>query len=111
MHGARAMSPAAVRWAAVVEEMERSGLSARAFARRHGFNPSTLAWWRWRLRQAEPSSGSGFVELHVMPEPPADPAAPRVVALRLTSPGKPWVLEVPSDLDPRVLRDLVDALC
>ncbi|RME24431.1 MAG: hypothetical protein D6798_11245, partial [Deltaproteobacteria bacterium] len=40
---------AARRWSAIIDAVEASGLSQREFARRRGVNPSTLAWWRWRL--------------------------------------------------------------
>ncbi|MEL6185200.1 MAG: hypothetical protein AAFU79_11300 [Myxococcota bacterium] len=36
-------------WQQLVEEWQRSGLSANAFAARGQLNPSTLTWWKWRL--------------------------------------------------------------
>ncbi len=38
-------------WQLLVAEFERSGLSADAFGRRYELVPSTLKWWRWRLRR------------------------------------------------------------
>ncbi len=32
---------------------ERSGLSAKAFAVKHGVNAGTLSWWRSKLRREE----------------------------------------------------------
>ncbi|MBL8614695.1 MAG: transposase [Deltaproteobacteria bacterium] len=40
----------ATRWRAVVEAHAASGLTNRDFSRQHGVNPSSLAWWRSRLR-------------------------------------------------------------
>lgn len=37
-------------WERRVRRWERSGRSCRAFAAREGVSPSTLNWWRWRLR-------------------------------------------------------------
>ena len=37
-------------WAGRVERWERSGLSAEKFARREGYRPKQLYWWRWKLR-------------------------------------------------------------
>jgi len=37
-------------WEQLVREQEDSGLSIRAFAFERGVNPSTLSWWRWRVR-------------------------------------------------------------
>lgn len=38
-------------WAEQVERWQRSGVSAREFARKEGVNPKTLGYWRWRLEQ------------------------------------------------------------
>lgn len=32
-----------------MQQLRRSGLSAREFAAREGVNAQTLMWWRWRL--------------------------------------------------------------
>jgi hypothetical protein len=37
-------------WERVIGELERSGQSVQRFAGARGLNPSTLGWWRWRLR-------------------------------------------------------------
>ena len=50
-------------WAKRVAQLERSGLSAAAFAREMGLNPSTLKWWRAQLRRAAKPTALSFVEL------------------------------------------------
>lgn len=66
------MSPAAARWAHIVDRSHRSPLTLREFARREGVNPRTLAWWRWKLK-GRPEGDLRFVELEVVrPEPQSD---------------------------------------
>lgn len=56
----------------VLGELDRSGLSQRAFAARAGIPLSTLTWWRRRLRDGEsargPASGRGLVPVVIRPE-------------------------------------------
>jgi transposase-like protein len=40
-------------WIRRVERQRKSGQSVREFATRNGFKPSTLSYWKWRLRQDE----------------------------------------------------------
>jgi transposase len=35
-----------------VEQWRNSGLTARAFAERHGVSERSLGWWKWRLGSA-----------------------------------------------------------
>lgn len=37
-------------WERRLERWQRSGLTTREFAAREGLRPSTLAYWRWRLK-------------------------------------------------------------
>ncbi|WP_437990125.1 IS66 family insertion sequence element accessory protein TnpA [Sorangium sp. So ce145] len=37
-----------VEWAERVQRWEQSGLSAEKFARREGYKPKQLYWWRWK---------------------------------------------------------------
>lgn len=37
-------------WAEYVAELDGSALSIGKFAKWKGLNPSTLGWWRWKLR-------------------------------------------------------------
>ena len=48
-------------WAKRVERWQRSGLSAREFAARHGLNGRTLAYWGWRVRTTSPVGSSAVV--------------------------------------------------
>jgi transposase len=45
------------KWHAHVVAWKRSGQSGADYARRHGLNANTLAWWRWQLgrERSEPS--------------------------------------------------------
>jgi len=45
---------------------DRSGLSAAAFARRHGLHYTTFCGWRQRRSKASP----GFVQVELPPAPP-----------------------------------------
>ena len=56
-------SPAARRWEPIVQRARQSGTSIRSFARQHGINENTLAWWNWRL--GDDLGGSAFVEVTV----------------------------------------------
>ena len=89
--------PAAHRWEPIVRRARRSGLSMRAYAREHGLNGSTLAWWNWRIGAGldEPT----FVEVTVAhPEPR--------VRLQLG----PVVVDVDQHTDLALLRQVVEAL-
>ncbi|WP_433929457.1 IS66 family insertion sequence element accessory protein TnpB [Sorangium cellulosum] len=58
-------------WTERVERWERSGLSAEKFARREGYRPKQLYWWRWKLRadgpsQPSPTETPRFLPVHVV---------------------------------------------
>lgn len=42
-------------WAQRLARWRRSGLTAKEFATQEGLKASTLAYWRWRLKRAEPA--------------------------------------------------------
>ena len=42
-------------WAKRVERWVDSGLTAKEFAAEAGLNPSTLSYWKWRLRAKRPA--------------------------------------------------------
>ena len=90
-------TPAELRWEPIVRRARRSGVSIRAYAREHGINQSTLAWWNWRL--GDDLDDSAFVEVTV-----ADPRRP----LRLHV-GSVQV-EVDRDTDLALLRRVVEVL-
>src|SRR5690606_25643531 len=52
-----------LRWEPVVRRARQSGLPIRTYARQHGINPNTLAWWNWRL--SDDLAESAFVEVTV----------------------------------------------
>lgn len=39
------------KWRALIAAQEKSGLTARAFAESRGITPTTMYWWRSRLRR------------------------------------------------------------
>ena len=43
-------------WAKRVERWADSGLTAKEFAAEAGLNPSTLSYWKWRLRGKRPAT-------------------------------------------------------
>jgi hypothetical protein len=45
-------------WAERVARLKRSGLTVWQFAAKTGINPSSLAWWRWRLSKDPSAAGS-----------------------------------------------------
>lgn len=99
------METAAVRWTRVLQEAEASELTQAAFARSNGINPGTLAWWKWRLRQAPvstPSAQADFVEVVVSPPTPS---------LRVQVGDRPVHALVNHDTDMTLLRQVVEALC
>ena len=98
------LSPTGERWARMVSEFEHSGLTVAAFATRRGVNPSTLAWWRSRLRGRARQSAFVPVELPAVVERPA-PAL-----LRVALPARGLVVEVPPETDLAWLRSVVEAL-
>ena len=63
---------------AVLEAYEASGLSVAEFARRHGFGPQRLRWWKKR-REEQAGAALSFVPVHV--------AAPQSQATRRTEEG------------------------
>lgn len=101
------MSPTMMRWSALVAELESSGRTVRDFAESHGVNPSTLAWWRSRLRsmsrQTAPALTGEFVELTVQ--------APATPPVRICLVGRPVVVEAVEGTSIDLIRRVVEALC
>ena len=90
-------TPAELRWEPIVRRARRSGVPIRAYAREHGINENTLAWWNWRL--GDDLEEHAFVEVTM--------AEPRR-ALRLCV-GAVQV-EVDRATDLVLLRQVVEAL-
>ena len=89
-------TPAEQRWEPIVRKARRSGLPIREYAREHGINGSTLAWWNWRFGDA---LDDGFIEVTV-----TSPARPLRLQLG------PVQLEVDRETDLVLLRQVVEAL-
>lgn len=96
-----------VEWAERVERWERSGLSAEKFARREGYKPKQLYWWRWKLRADRPSHPSPsslteaprFLPVHVVTD--ASAVAPEPIEIALPN-GR--VVRVRPGFDPATLE-------
>jgi hypothetical protein len=87
--------------AALVQQWRASGLSALAFARRHGFAPQNLPRWAARLDTSSPAPASAaltFVRLETAPR-----------ALLVVEVGAARVRVEPG-FDPALLRAVVVAL-
>jgi len=99
------LTPTAQRWAKLVSAFERSDHTAAAFAAQHDINPSTLMWWRSRLRTGAIPRGFVTVELPMVAPQPRTPAP-----LRLDLSGGRVTLTVPPDADLAWVRRVVEAL-
>jgi hypothetical protein len=63
-------------WRGIIEQWQKSGLSAAAFARAHGLRTATFDRWRAAIAKAPVPPDVSFVRLEV-----ARPVAPLVVEL------------------------------
>lgn len=97
-----ALSPTAQRWARLLAAQQNANLPTRAFAALHDVNPSTLNWWRARLRREAPT----FIEVRIPPAEPRPSSAP----LRLELAALPVSIDVPIGTDLAWLRAVVRAL-
>lgn len=61
-------TPAARRWRALVDAQTASGLSTKVFAAQRNLNPSTLSWWRSRLKREDPAPSLRTVPATVFTE-------------------------------------------
>ncbi|MGK3961082.1 IS66 family insertion sequence element accessory protein TnpB [Sorangium sp. So ce118] len=92
-------------WPERVERWERSGLSAEKFARREGYKPKQLYWWRWKLRAEGPAQPSPspepprFLPVHVVAD--ASLVAPEPIEIALPN-GR--VVRVRPGFDPATLE-------
>jgi transposase-like protein len=72
---------------ALLDEFERSGVSAMAFCKRHGLVYPTFASWVQKRRQRPAPGAPAFAEVVVEPRREKTPAAGGNAALRITLPG------------------------
>jgi transposase len=109
------MEGARERWFRLVRRWRRSGQTAREFARGAGINPSTLAYWSWRLNR-EDRTGQQAVSRHDWKSPAqqgsfveliAGPAEDRRSELELVDGRR---LRVPPDFDAAALGRLLAVL-
>ena len=79
-------------WEHWIGRLEKSGLTAKAFAQKHDLNCATLRRWRQRLREQRPSEE--FVEVDCQtPPPPTEMVVEHRSGWRLTIGGEeqvPW---------------------
>lgn len=94
-------TPAERRWEPIVRRARRSGASVRAYAREHGINENTLAWWNWRFGNR--LDDAEFVEVTVEVT-----VAHSCRPLRLHV--GPVQVEVDRETDLALLRQIVEAL-
>jgi transposase len=90
-----------IEWASRVRRWRRSGLTAREFAEREGYNARTLSWWASALRD-ETSGPAKFIDVTAAVAsalPPLDFVVRETVVIRVR-PG----------FDAALLRDVVAAL-
>ncbi|WP_394821464.1 IS66 family insertion sequence element accessory protein TnpA [Pendulispora albinea] len=109
-------------WVRRIAAWEASGESAGEYAKKHGWNPRTLVWWKRKIARPEASTevGKGFVE--VVPSrkasAPEVPIATTAVARGTSSPydsievvlrsGR--ILRVQTGANVTVLRALIGVL-
>ena len=110
-------TPAQIRWSVIVDDLEASGLTARAFARARGLNVNTLAWWRARIRREpiqRPPTTPRFAELTVSeakPPPRREDTRREPPALILSLDAYGARLRVDAATDLTLLRGVLEALC
>lgn len=99
------------RWRQLVERWQRSGLSVRAFCRRHRLAESTFYAWRRTLQQgdrlapdAQAPDPVTFLPVHVRHEPPEQQSPLELVLAG----GR--CLRIPPGFDPAALRALLAVL-
>lgn len=101
------LTPTARRWANLLTQLARSGLTLREFAAQRDLNASTLAWWRTRLRKPRPPLVGRFRAVEV---PELVPVVAAARPLRVQLAGGRVVIEVVADTDLGQLGRVVEAL-
>lgn len=97
---------------ALLDEFERSGVTAKAFARQHGIKYSTFtSWVRKRQRRRDGQGASQSISLAEVvvegrPQPAWDPSSP----LRIHLPGGAWVEFDGQEAQSRLLAQLLRSL-
>src|SRR5687768_12994451 len=107
-------TPASTRWSRLIDQMEASGQSVRDFATEHDLNPSTLAWWRSRLKRGRPRGEPNvtqpvFDQLAVESVAPTAPPHEGTVVVAIERIDIHIVVDRETDLG--LLRLVLEALC
>lgn len=98
-------TPKAEKWAALIEQQERSGLTVRRFAEENALNIHTFYYWRGKLkRKAIPEQPHAFVELAVTNLTPESTIELHLERWHLT-------VRITPKTDLLRLRQVLDALC
>ena len=71
-------------WRRRLEAQAGSGLSIRAWCRRHGVQESAFYWWRTRLAQRDAAAPPPFAPVHIV----ADTATEAVGRIEIVLPGE-----------------------
>lgn len=88
----------------IISRADRSGLSDRAFAKREGFDPQRLSWWRRRFEEVADAATTGqFVEVRAK----ARATIPEVIEIEL---GNGRIVRVPATVEPGTLAKLLGAI-
>jgi transposase len=91
------------RWREHIAGWTRSGLSVRAYCRRHGLSEPSFYFWRRELPARDgPAGPAAFVPVAVVPEPAA-------AGFEIVVPGG-YEVRVGPGFDPAALRRLLAAL-
>lgn len=94
-------------WKKRVQQWDKSGLSAAAFAAREGIEAKQLVWWRWKLRAtpSEPAAAPlSFLPVRVVDR--AAPPLPRSAPIEIVLPNG-RIVRVPPGFDPGALAQLL----
>ena len=90
------------RWRELVLAQQRSGLSLRAFAARHGVSPNTLAYWKYKRGRGRAPAAAQLVPVEVIGE--VSPSSELVVELADAR------VRVPAGCDPERAARLIALL-
>ena len=72
-------TPAATRWAAIVERHNASGKTIAQFALDNELNPHTLAYWRSKLNRAQQDAPQRKVAIKVLAASAVTPRWPIII--------------------------------
>lgn len=92
------------KWRALIGEQEASGLTVREFAEARGVAPSTLFWWRSKLRRGHRADDAQLVPVEVV-----DAAADQSTAIELVI-HDGILLRLPRGFDEADLRRVLAAV-